>query len=650
MTTLLSRKHLFMTLLCSLPVTSSFAEEVDLFAMSLEKLATVKISVASTRAENILKAPAVVSRINVAQLQHMGVHSLEQIISMLPGVQVQDTAIGSKAIMIRGVFEAFNQKVLFQLNGVPYWQPAHGDNPLLGIPVESISHIEVIRGSGAVFHGSNASAGVINIVTKTGTASSFLGSVSSDDDRGLEFHHGTDVGTGQLTVSGHWRDGKTYDAFFSARPAPPFYPPGTPTEGTIEKQQSSKSIQIRWQKEGFSAQYHEFRSANSGLAAVAAITNLSEMRQTGRLLHLSNKWSFNSSELELFGDYNNYFLEIPTDNLFAGVVDGVQNFGSGSENHRTRFGGKFVKQLSTGSEMVFGAEVEERSTGDYRNSDGFNPSVITLPASDTFEWSMYSQWLADIDKYRFSVGFRYVDNEKAGSNFLPRISGIYALTDNSSIKLIYSTGFNSPNLTQQGIDIPPNVIKGDPDLEAETIETLDLAYTYNHNNSLLIFNVYYLEANDFIQRQASDFAVKFANVGNFERQGFELDYQYASNRLHWYSNIAYHDDGDSAIEEDHARLLVPRWMASLGASWVLTGPHSVGSSYQFQSSRAAADDSHYLNIQYQYTGRHVELMLGVDNLLGDNFRVADIQDLNPDRLIGSGDEDPLYRMSVRWRW
>jgi len=43
---------------------------------------------------------------------------------------------------------------------------AHSEIPLLGVPIESISHIEVIRGPGAVYYGSNASAGVINVVTK----------------------------------------------------------------------------------------------------------------------------------------------------------------------------------------------------------------------------------------------------------------------------------------------------------------------------------------------------------------------------------------------------------------------------------------------------------------------------------------------------
>jgi outer membrane receptor protein involved in Fe transport len=632
---------------------ASMAEESDdLYAMSLEKLLAVEVSVASTREEKILSTPAVVSRISVAQLRSMGIHRLEDMISMLPGVQVQDTAIGTKAIVMRGIFEAFNQKVLFQLDGVPYWQPAHGDIPLSGISLESISHIEVIRGPGTVFHGSNASAGVINLVSKDSKETSVFGSVSSNEENLMEFYTGTDLGEGRLTISGHWRDGESYDAFFNRRPVPPFYPPGTPGEGEIEKQDQSKSIQVRWQWRDFTAQYHEFRSSNSGLAAVAAITNQSKMEQTGRLLHLNQHWRLNGGELDVYGDYNNYYLEIPTDNLFGGVDDGIQNFGSGSDNHRMRFGAKWVGTLPAGSEYVLGTEVEERSTGDYRNTDAETGETraITLAADETGEWSVYGQWLKDFDRYRLNVGFRYVDNEKAGSNFLPRISGVYSLSSSSSLKLIYSTGFNSPNLIQQGINIPPNVIMGDPDLKAETVETVDLAYTFNKDNQLLIVNAYYLNAENFIQRQATDFAVKFANAGDFDRYGLEVDYQYATDRLRLISNLAYHFDDDSSNSKDLGRGFVPRWMASMGLHWVIAGPHSIGTSYQYQSDRAAVDKSHYFSAQYKYTGEQLEIMAGVENLLEDDYEVADIQDFNLQRLIGGGDQDQVYRVSARWHW
>ena len=41
-----------------------------------------------------------------------------------------------------------------------------GDIPFWGIPIATIERIEVVRGPGSVIYGTNASAGIINVVTK----------------------------------------------------------------------------------------------------------------------------------------------------------------------------------------------------------------------------------------------------------------------------------------------------------------------------------------------------------------------------------------------------------------------------------------------------------------------------------------------------
>lgn len=630
----------------------SNAQQADVFDMSLDQLLEVEVSVASVRSENILLTPAVVSRIEVSALKSMGIHSLEEMISMLPGAQVQDTAIGTKAIMLRGLFEAFNQKVLFQLDGVPYWQGSHGDIPLLGVPLESISHIEVIRGPGTVFHGSNASAGVINVVTKSSQNSSLFATASSSNELGIEFYSGAEVADGTLSIAAHRRDGPDYNAFFNFRPVPSFYPEGTPSEGSIDKDQDSWSVLLKWQKNDLVLQYHEFRSSVDGLAAVAAITNLSQMEQEGRLLHIQNSWLYESGKLEVYGDYNNFFLRIPTANIFNGREDGVQNFGSGDDNTRVRFGSKFIGQWDEANEYVLGVEVEERNTGTYRNSDALTGEtrVITMPADDTLEWALYGQWLKDIDQHRLTLGFRYVDNDKSGDNFLPRASWVYGFDEFSSLKLIYSTGFNSPNFLQSGVDIPPNVIKGNPDLKAERVDTVDLAYTYNKDNALLIVNAFYLEASDFIQRESNDFEVQFANSGNFERYGVEVDFQFVKDAWRLKSNLAYQHKGNDHATDDPGRLFVPKISGAVGLTRQLNEYHSIGGNYQYQSERAAASDAHYLSLQYHYQQPTFDIYLTIQNLLQDDYLVADIQDLNVNRQISSGDEDTSFRLSGRWKW
>jgi outer membrane cobalamin receptor len=150
---------------------ASDAEIEALFELSLEELLQLKVSVASSREETISETPAIVSRYEASDLSLMGLRTLKDFLSFVPGVLVDDSVVGHSHIVMRGISEVFNQKVLFLLDDVPYWMPSHSQVPLLGIPLESIDHIEIIRGPGAVIYGSNATSGVVKIITRKRQAS-----------------------------------------------------------------------------------------------------------------------------------------------------------------------------------------------------------------------------------------------------------------------------------------------------------------------------------------------------------------------------------------------------------------------------------------------------------------------------------------------
>ncbi|XOV78847.1 MAG: TonB-dependent receptor plug domain-containing protein [Aestuariibacter sp.] len=629
---------------------SASAQEPPL-DLSFEQLLDLEVAVASTKTENILNSPAIVSRLDVQQIQKMGIHTLADLISMLPGVQVQDSGIGTKTIMVRGVFEAFNQKVLFTLDGVPYWQPAHGDVPLQGIPLEAIDRIEVIRGPGTVFHGSNASAGVINIVTRTDDISSVSGTLTSNAESGIEFYQQFPVGENSVSISGHVSKGPEYQAFYSARPQPAFFPELPPPDGVIDKKEDDHSIMLKFTGKNFSMLFHDFRSENGGLAAAASVANEAKMEQVGRLFHIKNKWLREEGEFTAYADYNNYHLEIPTARLFGGLIDGEQNFADGDDNFRVRAGVQYISQYSAHSEYVVGIEGERRSTGTYyHTADDGSREIVVMDAQETDEWSVYGQWLSDIDKHRLIVGVRAVDNDRSGSNFLPRLSWLYHLNDLSTIKVVYSNGFNSPNFLQQSIRIPPNVITGNPELKAETIDTVDIAYTYKDQNKAFIANAYWLHADNFIQRISNGFVVTYENTEHFDRYGFELDFQYTTDSIVWKSNINYQPDANSFDSEDFARIFIPKLTASFGVTKQLSDSDTIGLSYQHQGPRAAAGTFNYLNLQFTRRWQNLTLMFSAHNILSDDYLVQDVQDFNPNRLIQSGDNEPSYRITARWLW
>ena len=630
------------------------AEIDDAMTMSLQELLQVKISVASTQSETIHKTPAVVSRFSRRDLEKMGITRLEDIISFVPGLTVQDTAIGTKAIMARGLTEAFNQKVLFLLNGIPYWQQTHSDVPLLGIPMEAVDRIEVIRGPGAVIYGTNASAGVINVITQEQVGSQVRLSFGANKEVAGSFYSRFEFNeNAEVTLAGQFRENDGFEGFFDNRPVPGFYPPNTPTQADLTRKEEDQSLMLTFDWQTNRLTFHQFESQASGLAAVASVINQSELIYRGHLAAYQGEWNNDSHRNQFSIEYNQFDLKIPTNNLFGGTTDGIQAFADGGDkNYRHRV--EYIYEYIGWQDFTFllGSELETRRWHDYQNLDAATGQVIAtaMERSSTGENSVFTQLDYSHGNNRFLIGGRYVDNEKAGSEFLPRFSWVYTMDEFSSFKVLASSGFNSPNAIQQGINIPPNVIRGDPSLVAEKVSTLDIAYTWNKDNKLLVANIYLLEADDFIFRVSQDFQVVFANTEHFDRTGFELDYQQVDEATTFFANLAYHHQGNGQSEKDFSQMFAPQWLANVGVNFHLSDKHQIGASWRYQSQRGVAEEQQRVNFHYQYQIDNWEWFVNVENLFGENLNHPDVQDFNPARIVPGEDDEALWQVGFRWHF
>lgn len=112
----------------------------------------------------------VVSIVSASQIERSGGKSLAQVLTEQSGVIVNGAASNpgkDKSIFLRG---ASNGYTLILLDGVPVNDPSGtgGAFDIRYFPVEQIDHIEILKGSQSTLYGSDAIAGVINIITKGG--------------------------------------------------------------------------------------------------------------------------------------------------------------------------------------------------------------------------------------------------------------------------------------------------------------------------------------------------------------------------------------------------------------------------------------------------------------------------------------------------
>jgi outer membrane receptor for ferrienterochelin and colicins len=127
-------------------------------------------SIATGTQKPLHLAPAVASVITSDDIQKMGATTLDEALAMVPGVHVSASPLKdlNSLYSIRGLGAGTNSQVLVTINGIPVRDPYTGGRiNTYRLPVANISRIEVIRGPGSAMFGSDAFAGVINVVTKS---------------------------------------------------------------------------------------------------------------------------------------------------------------------------------------------------------------------------------------------------------------------------------------------------------------------------------------------------------------------------------------------------------------------------------------------------------------------------------------------------
>lgn len=131
--------------------------------------ATQWVDVASGFSQRLSEAPGSVLVIDSHEIERMGATSLEEILQEVPGLHVSTTRGFRTVYAVRGIYSQNNSDFLIKINGVPVRDPILGGRPIVfTMPVKNIERIEVVRGPGSLVHGSDAIAGIINVITKTG--------------------------------------------------------------------------------------------------------------------------------------------------------------------------------------------------------------------------------------------------------------------------------------------------------------------------------------------------------------------------------------------------------------------------------------------------------------------------------------------------
>ncbi|WP_144776889.1 TonB-dependent receptor plug domain-containing protein [Marinobacter maritimus] len=570
-------------------VAIAAGSEDSLWDTPLEELGQIRVvSIASGTETPLDKAAAITSVISASDISAMGATDLDQVLETVPGLHVNhsDQTFSSKYIF-RGITSSFNPQALLLVNGIPVTTMMYGNrgNVWGGMPIKAIKRIEVIRGPGSALYGADAYAGVINIITKTAqdVHDTVVGArTGSFDTRGGWLETGKQLdGVGisfvlEYQETDGWRetihhdDQTNFDTTFGTSAS---LAPG-PVNTSVDQLDARLDVSAdNWQ---LRAGFQDRSNVGTGPGIAQALDP--EGRYGSRRFNTdySYRWQQVADGLDVEARISYFNItQKPENNIVlypAGAFGGTFPDGfigsPGYKENQVRFDLSSIYRNLNNHRVLTGAGVFWADLYEVTESKNFNPDFSPKGSVEDVSNDPSQVWMPEEartnyyafiqDEWQFAQnwqlvsGFRYDHYSDFGNTINPRAALIWATTDTVTTKFLYGRAFRAPSLNELYAANNP-VAGGNPDLDAETIDSFEIALSHQVTSKFLYgVNAFYYEIDDLIIAQPTSGPVStvYRNSGQRNGHGAELEATYqVSDDLKIIANYAYQDATDDKTNE-----------------------------------------------------------------------------------------------------
>ncbi|KGK40856.1 hypothetical protein LH51_19020 [Nitrincola sp. A-D6] len=126
------------------------------------------VTAASRLSQNLHNTPASVTLLDRATISASGAQTLPDLLRLVPGFQVFHVNMNKYGASYHGMNDEFPNQLEVMVNGRSVYLPLLSTViwTSLGLSPEDIERVEIVRGSNAATHGSNAFMGAINFITR----------------------------------------------------------------------------------------------------------------------------------------------------------------------------------------------------------------------------------------------------------------------------------------------------------------------------------------------------------------------------------------------------------------------------------------------------------------------------------------------------
>ncbi len=466
----------------------------------------------------------VVTVITREQLERSGGKDLAQILTEQAGIYIggaNSNAGKDKSLYLRG---ARVDHTLITIDGVPVYDPSGiGSNfDIRNLSIDQIERIEILKGSQSTLYGSDAIAGVINLITKKTGVKPFgaNGLLSYGSNNSLRANAGMNGKSGMIDYNLAYSlfDTKGINEAISNAP-------NVDRDG-FQQNSLQAGFGLQATKNTRIQPYFRYNKIDGDIDQGAFTDELDyTFTQKSYQVGVRNEITFGKPKLNVLYNYNHIDRLYIDDS--AKSQNGFDKYSRGSYKGAEHFIDAYITTpLGSGSsKLTAGADFRTSNTDQEYFSIGFFGPYTTKYSADSLHHNQLGLYAAlNINAktgFNIELGNRLNIHSAYGSNYVFNINPSYLLNNKFKLFANVSSGYRTPSLYQLLSEF------GNKDLKPESAFTFEGGVQYFSTNNKFSGRLtgFKRDVKDviFFYFNPSTFQSQYINQDNQRDQGAELE-------------------------------------------------------------------------------------------------------------------------------
>jgi vitamin B12 transporter len=448
--------------------------------------------------------------------------TVAQVLNQQAGITINGALNNFGTVQTTYMRGANSGRTLILLDGIPVNDPSQINNEfdLNLFLINDVERIEVCRGAQSTLYGSDAVAGVINIITQ-----------KQNQNKPIEVKTTISNGNystfrGNVQVSGKV-DKLSYQARFAGLTSTGFSAArdttGTKNFDNDSYRGTTSSASVRYQlSEQLSLksfiQYNRYRTGLDN----GVFSDDKDFTQKSKNMNTGVGFTFKNKGVNLTG---NYMYSESSRNFFndSGSVSGFSKFSTDDYYGRNQFVELFASvSLAKGLTLLQGADYRFNNyNSQFFSISSFGPFRSNFSDTSMSQQSMYASlmYAGFNDKLTIEMGGRLNVNSRFGTNYTYTFNPSYTFTKNLRIFGSIATGFKAPSLYQLYSSA------GNPDLQPE--ESINYEVGLQQQGKKIQHRLVYFYREIETGLDFNFVTFRYYNIPNQIVRGLEYEFNYA---------------------------------------------------------------------------------------------------------------------------